>query len=270
MSIPELTLVPISLLPFCAVFSGGSWLQVRSDLTGYSLYLKANPAEYELLVADFLIKVTEFMRDPELFTYLREQILPQLIKYSRLHNNKELRFWSAGCATGEEAYSLAILLSELLGEELAQFNIKIFATDLDSDAIAFARRGFYTAKSLAKLPAELVERYFVASPNGMGYEIKKQIRNLVVFGEHDLGQRAPFPRIDMVLCRNVLIYFNRELQEHALQLFAFALRDEGYLVLGRTETVSPLAEFFDVIEPQQRVYMRQGVRKLSPSFGLET
>ena len=239
-----------------------------NDLAGYSLYLKANPAEYEQLVADFLIKVTEFMRDPELFTYLSEQILPKLIAYSRLHNNQELRFWSAGCATGEEAYSLAILVAELLGEKLAQFNIKIFATDLDSDAIAFARRGFYATKSLDKLPPELVERYFVNNPPHTGYEIKKWVRNLVVFGEHDLGQRAPFPRIDMALCRNVLIYFNREMQEHALQLFAFALRDAGFLVLGRTETVSPLAQFFDVIEPQQRVYVRQGVRKLNPPFGL--
>lgn len=239
------------------------------DLSGYSEYLKANPDEYELLVADFLIKVTEFMRDPELFTYLREQILPNLIEYNRLHKNKELRFWSAGCATGEEAYSVAILLFELLGQELSQFSIKIFATDLDSDAIAFARRGFYTTKSLAKLPPQLVERYFVASPNGMGYEVKKQVRNLVVFGEHDLGQRAPFPRIDMVLCRNVLIYFNREMQEHALQLFAFALRDEGYLVLGRTETVSPLAAFFDEVDAQQRVYLRQGVQRLNPPFGLK-
>ncbi len=239
------------------------------DLSGYSEYLKANPDEYELLVADFLIKVTEFMRDPELFTYLREQTLPKLIEYNRLHKNKELRFWSAGCATGEEAYSLAILLFELLGQELGQFSIKIFATDLDSDAIAFARRGFYPTKSLAKLPPELIERYFVASPNGMGYEIKKQVRNLVVFGEHDLGQRAPFPRIDMVLCRNVLIYFNREMQEHALQLFAFALRDGGYLVLGRTETVSPLAAFFDEVDPHQRVYLRQGVQRLNPPFGLK-
>ena len=239
------------------------------NLPDYSEYLKVNPDEYDLLVADFLIKVTEFMRDPELFTYLREQILPKLIEYSRLTKNKELRFWSAGCATGEEAYSLAILLFELLGQELTRFNIKIFATDLDSDAIAFARRGFFTTKSLAKLPPQLVERYFVASPKGMGYEVKKQVRNLVVFGEHDLSQRAPFPRIDIVLCRNVLIYFNRELQEHALQLFAFALRDEGYLVLGRTETVSPLAAFFDEVDAHQRVYLRQGVRRLNPPFSLK-
>ena len=238
-----------------------------SDVASYIEYLGANPDEYEILVADFLIKVTEFMRDPELFTYLQEQILPNLIEYSRSHDN-ELRFWSAGCATGEEAYSLAILLAALLGKELGQFNIKIFATDLDSAAITFARRGVYPSKSLDKLSSELVERYFVLNSSGTTYEVKKQIRNMLVFGEHDLGQRAPFPRIDLLLCRNVLIYFNRKLQEHALQLFTFALRDEGYLVLGRTETVSPVAEFFDVREANQRVYQRQGVRRLTPPTSL--
>ncbi len=239
------------------------------DLASYGRYLQVNPSEYEHLVADFLIKVTEFMRDADLFSYLQTQVLPKIIEHSRLHNDKELRFWSAGCATGEEAYSLAILLSELLGPELAEFNIKIFATDLDSEAIAFARKGFYSTKALANLPPGIVERYFVTNSAKSGYEVKKQVRSLVVFGENDLGQRAPFPRIDMVLCRNVLIYFNRALQEHALQLFAFALRDEGYLVLGRAETVSPLTEFFEVLEPQQRVYQRQGVRRLNPPFGLQ-
>lgn len=232
-----------------------------TDLASYGLYLQAHPEEYERLVNDFLIKVTEFRRDPELFTILQEQVLPELIEYSQAHDH-ELRFWSAGCATGEEAYSLAILLCETLGERLGNFHIKIFATDLDENAIAFARHGIYPAKALVHLPEELIQRYF--TPGGVGYEIKKLVRNLLVFGEHDLAQRAPFPRIDLVMCRNVLIYFNRELQKHALQLFAFALRDSGYLVLGRTETASPLAEFFTSQEAEQRIYRRQGQRLGQP------
>ncbi len=238
-----------------------------SDVAAYGLYLSSHPAEYEKLVTDFLIKVTEFMRDPELFKLLQEQILPKLIEYSRAHSN-ELRLWSAGCATGEEAYSLAIILSEILGEQMGQFHIKIFATDLDGEALAFARLGIYPAKALAKLPPALVERYFTPNADETNYEIKKSLRNLLVFGEHDLGQRAPFPRIDLVLCRNVLIYFDRVLQEHALRLFAFALRDEAYLVLGRTETVNPLAEFFGVEDNQQRIYRRQGQRRVTQTFSL--
>ena len=230
------------------------------DIASYGHYLQIHPEEYEQLVNSFLIKVTDFMRDPELFNFLQTQILPDLVAYSRAHQN-ELRCWSAGCATGEEAYSLAILICEVLGDKLAQFNIKIFATDLDTASIAFARRGIYPTTALTGLSPALVERYF--NPVKDGHEIKRVVRDLLVFAEHDLGQRAPFPHIDLVMCRNVLIYFNRELQRHALQLFAFALRDEGYLVLGRTETNSSLAEFFAPVTAEQRVYRRQGHRRLT-------
>lgn len=238
-----------------------------SNLESYKVYLQDHSEEYDQLISSFLIKVTEFMRDPELFTWLQEQILPRLIEHSRSNNN-ELRLWSAGCATGQEAYSLAILVCEVLGDKIKDFNIKIFATDVDVNAIAFARRGLYPARSLDKLPKELVKRYF--TPERDGYSIKKRVRELVVFGEHDLGQRAPFPKIDMVLCRNVLIYFNRELQQHALELFAFALRDEGYLVLGRSETTGPLAELFALEEEAgQHVYQRQGQRRLTQPLALK-
>lgn len=195
---------------------------------------------------------------------LRAEVLPDLIAASRARDH-ELRIWSAGCATGEEAYSLAILVCEILGEELDRFSIKIFATDLDADAIEFARRGVYPAAALASLPDDLVARYFIA--NHGAYSVIKRVRSLVVFGEHDLAQRAPFPRIDLVLCRNVLIYFARELQQRALQLFAFALRQGGALVLGKTETVSPLPEFFLLQHTQHKVYRRQGERLLAPPLG---
>ncbi|MDQ5851392.1 MAG: PAS domain-containing protein, partial [Chloroflexota bacterium] len=226
-----------------------------SDLAGYRALLEAHPEEYQRLVTSFLIKVTDFMRDPELFALLREEVLPDLIAHSRAHGS-ELRIWSAGCATGEEAYSLAILVCEVLGEELERFTVKIFATDLDADAIVFARRGVYPAAALSGLPDELVARYFMARDGS--YEIKKQVRSLVVFGEHDLGQRAPFPRIDLVLCRNVLIYFARELQQRALHLFALALRAGGYLALGKSETANPLPEFFTLQHTQYKIYRREG------------
>ncbi|MEI7556225.1 CheR family methyltransferase [Candidatus Chlorohelix sp.] len=229
------------------------------DLNGYIRYLKETPSEYGLLVNNFLIKVTEFMRDPEFFDYLREHVLPELVEYSRVHN-KELRIWSAGCATGEEAYSLAILVAQVLEDELNEFTIKIFATDLDSAAIAFARQGVYPKQSLQKFPPELITSYFNELDNS--YEIKKQIRSLVVFGEHDLGQRSPFPRIDMVVCRNVLIYFSRELQQYALQLFAFSLRDGGILALGKTETTNPLSDMFLPEHSTHKIFRRFGQRRI--------
>jgi two-component system CheB/CheR fusion protein len=233
------------------------------DLAGYQRYLEQHPDEYGRLTSSFLIKVTDFMRDPELFASLRDTVLPELIAASRERSN-EVRCWSAGCATGEEAYSLAILLLEALGPEYAPVAVKIFATDLDSDALAFARRGLYPPDALRRLPPALVARYFTAVEGG--YAVTKPVRSLVVFGEHNLAQRAPFPRIDLVLCRNVLIYFTRELQQRALQLFAYALREGGYLALGKTETVSPTPDFFVPVLPQQKLYRRQGQVRPTPPF----
>ena len=235
----------------------------QEDIEGYRRYLEENPEEYRNLVNTFLIKVTEFFRDPEHFDYLKEEVLPELVEEARQRNG-QLRIWSAGCATGEEAYSLAIALSEVLGSETGLFNVRIFATDLDEDAINFARRGFYPASSLRELSDERKERYF--SEHDGQYEIKKPIRNLIVFGEHDLSHRSPFPNIDLCLSRNVLIYFADGLQKRALQLFAYSLRDGGYLVLGKAESVSPLSEFFAPVNRQYKIYRRQGERFLMPQL----
>lgn len=233
-----------------------------TTLSDYIHYINRNHAEYQRLISSFLIKVTEFMRDQELFHTLERDVLPALVDRTRQSHSKELRIWSAGCATGEEAYSLAILICEVLGDALDGLNVKIFATDLDSDAIAFARRGIYPVAAFANMPQRLIKRYFHEHEDG--YEASKLVRALLVFGEHDLGQRAPFPRIDMVVCRNVLIYFTRELQQRTLRLFAFSLRTGGYLVLGKSETVTPFPETFAPEYAQLKIYRRQGERLLIP------
>ena len=227
----------------------------------YSGYLEEHPEEYRQLINAFLIKVTEFFRDPELFDHLREEVLPGLIEEARQEEN-QLRIWSAGCATGEEAYSLAILVSDVLGREAGFFDARIFATDIDEDAIRFARRGVYPPSALKELSEEQKSRYFVEE--GGSYQVKKQIRGMIVFGEHDLAQRSPFPNVDLVVSRNVLIYFSSELQRRALQLFAYALRDGGYLVMGKAESSSPLADFFAPVDRKSKVYRRQGQRFLLP------
>ena len=228
----------------------------------YVRFADEHPEEYGRLATTMLIKVTEFYRDPDLFEHLRAVVIPTLIEEGR-RGGRELRIWSAGCATGEEPYSLAILVAEALGDELPDWVVRIFATDLDGQAIAFARRGIYPRSSLVNLPEDVVSRWFV--PVGKDVEVRKEIRALTVFGQHDLAVRAPFPRIDLALCRNVLIYFNPELQRRALQLFAFALRDGGWLALGKTETTTPLPEYFVSAQSRLRVYRRRGERIAIPA-----
>lgn len=236
-------------------------------LSDYLFYLAEHPEEYQQLLSSFLIKVTEFFRDAELFAALRDEVLPALIAHAR-QSGGSVRCWSAGCATGEEAYSLAILFAEALGDALEQVPVpvRIFATDLDADAIAFARRGIYPASALAALPPDLIARSF--TPLDGAFEIAVPLRRLVTFGQHDLGQRAPFPHIDLVLCRNVLIYFTPELQRRTLQLFAFALREGGFLALGKAETPHLLASTFTDMHPSLKLYQRQGGKIAAPSARL--
>lgn len=230
-------------------------------IEGYAQYLVESPEEYQQLVNSFLIKVTEFFRDAELFEYLQEEVLPELVEEARDHGN-ELRLWSAGCATGDEAYSLAIMVCEVLGGEVGQFTVRIFATDIDEDAIGFARNGIYSRPALSNLSEELLGCYFDHTDGE--YRLNKLVRDMVVFGKHDLGQRAPFPRIDLVLSRNVLIYFTPELQRRTLDLFAYSLRDEGRLVLGKAESVSQRGEYFEPENREQKVFRRRGGRFAMP------
>jgi two-component system CheB/CheR fusion protein len=230
-------------------------------LESYLGFLRSHPVESQRLANSFLINVTHFFRDPPLFDYLARAVLPELSASAR-ERGDELRMWSAGCATGEEAYSLAMLVAEALGDDLADARVRIFATDIDSKALAFARQGLYPAAALKRLSSARRDRFFAQLEGG--YEVRKPLRRLMVFGQHDLAQRSPFPRIDLILCRNVLIYFAPELQRRALQLFAFSLRDGGRLILGKSETANPLAEYFAPEDAGLKVYCRQGKRILIP------
>ncbi|HEV8547240.1 MAG TPA: CheR family methyltransferase [Candidatus Limnocylindrales bacterium] len=231
-------------------------------VTAYAAHLETEPEEYARLVSSLLIKVTEFFRDAKVWDYLRDKILPGLIDESRTAG-RELRVWSAGCATGEEAYSLAINVAEALDGQRQPVEVRIFATDIDRDAIAFARRGIYPAASLASLPPAVRDRYFTRTDGS--YEVGKRLRSLVVFGEPDLGERAPFPRIDLLLCRNVLIYFAPPMQRATLETFAYSLRPEGCLVLGPSETVAALPAPFSQEHARLCIYRRRpGTRLVLP------
>jgi two-component system CheB/CheR fusion protein len=218
----------------------------------YEQYLESHPEEVGELVMAFLIKVTEFFRDGGAFNYLRDQVLPQLIERGRA-NGRVLRCWSAGCATGEEPYSLALLIADQLGAELPEWSVKIFATDLDEGAIGYARRGVYPRNVLNNSPEEYRTRFF--EPIDQGFRISKALRQMVIFGQQDLSRGAPFPRIDLVVCRNLLIYFKPELQQRVLDLFTYSLHQvNGYLLLGKAETARPSKAKFEMIDKRWKVY----------------
>src|SRR6266704_1139898 len=222
-----------------------------STMHDYLDYLKANPQEVGELVKAFLINVTQFFRDSNAFTYLKSEILPKLIARG-LERDHTLRVWAAGCATGEEAYSLAMLIIELLGPELSQWSIKIFATDVDEAAISFARRGLYSENLLRDVPANYKDHFFERVDHG--YRISKMLRQMIIFGQQDLSRSAPFPRIDLVVGRKVLIYFTPELQEYVLNQFTFSLSPGGYLFLGKAETVRPLHTFYELANKHWKVF----------------
>ncbi len=225
------------------------------SISDYAHYIEIHPSEIGELVKAFLINVTQFFRDPRAFVFLKEEVLPKLIAQAR-ERDRVLRFWSAGCATGEEPYSLAMLLVALLDTELAEWNIKIFATDIDEEALTFARRGVYSESMSKSVPVEYQERFFERVDHG--YRIAKAVRQIVIFGQQDLSRNAPFPRIDLVLCRNVLIYFMPELQNYVLGQFAYSLHANGHLFLGKAETVRPNQASYELVNKHWKMYRCTG------------
>jgi two-component system CheB/CheR fusion protein len=201
-------------------------------MRAYLNYLQATPSEIEELGKAVLDPVTHFFDDPDLFAYLKSTLLPELIARDR---DRTLRCWTIGCETGEDPYSLAMLLSDLLGEELAKWQVKIFATDRDEEAISFARRGWYAESLLTGLPSEYSGRFFMHEENG--YRVNRSLRQMVTFGKHEIGRDVPFPRLDLILCRNILSPFTTGVQEKVLNQLAFSLFPAGYLVLGKAEKV---------------------------------
>ncbi|MCW4046976.1 MAG: protein-glutamate O-methyltransferase CheR [Candidatus Bathyarchaeota archaeon] len=196
----------------------------------YVRYLKKNPAEYNLALNDLTINFTAFFRDRDVYLYLEKTLLPRLFK------SPEVRMWSAGCATGEEPYSLAILVHKLLGEKLPAHKVKIFASDLDEEALAKAVKGEYNRKQLKDLENPLIDKYF--SNNGTSYRVKDFVRRMVRFEKHDLMKPSLHKNLDLILCRNVMIFFSKESQQQIHMHFYNALREGGYLVTGKSEVLS--------------------------------
>jgi len=223
-------------------------------IAGYVRYLRENPQELDLLFKELLIGVTNFFRDPLLWEFLGNTALPALL--AKYPGGKLLRAWVPGCSSGEEAYSLAIVFKETL-ERLnpeGHFALQIYATDLDPDAIDKARNGFYPGNIAADVTPERLARYFIAEDDG--YRVNKNIREMVIFATQNIISDPPFTKLDLLSCRNLLIYFGPELQKRLIPLFHYALNRQGILVLGSAETVGNFTDLFSPMDKKNRVFER--------------
>jgi len=216
----------------------------------YLDYLELHPEEFEPLFNTILINVTTFFRDPDVWAYLDTTILPQLLDHRE--SSPPLRVWSAGCAAGQEAYSLAMLLAERFGMEGVRERVKIYATDVDEEALQEARRAIYSPRDLEQLPPGFREKYFTG--DGAVAALNRELRRAVMFGRLDLLQDAPISRIDLLLCRNTLMYFNADAQARILSRFSFSLDAHGFLLLGRAEMLFSHATMFFPVDLPRRIF----------------
>jgi two-component system CheB/CheR fusion protein len=217
----------------------------------YLDYLLVHPDEFTQLFNTILINVTGFFRDAEAWRYLQEELLPPMLKR---RDGQPIRAWSAGCASGEEAYSLAMVFAELLGVEEFRERVKIYATDVDEEALAQARQASYTERELEGVPAELREKYFERV--GSRFAFRKELRRCVIFGRNDLVQDAPISHVDVLACRNTLMYFNAETQGQILNRMHFALRDDGILFLGKAEMLLSHSASLRAVELKRRFFVK--------------
>lgn len=224
-------------------------------MAAYETFLRQNPEELDLLFKEMLIGVTAFFRDAGVWQELKDRVLPALLA-QHTENNTRVRAWVVGCSTGEEAYSLAMIFKEVVANlpERGALRLQIFATDLSVDAIAIARRGYYPATIVRDVTSERLARFFSAHADG--YLIDKSVREMVLFAQHDVILDPPFTRLDILSCRNLLIYFSPQLQQRLVPLFHYSLRPGGVLLLGGAETVGGAPAMFTPVHLKSRLYER--------------
>lgn len=231
-------------------------------LSQYVMYLRENAVEIETLYQDLLIQVTSFFRDPKVYEKLRTTIFPQLIQEQP--QQSPIRIWVIGCSSGEEAYSVAICLSESLASAGKSRAVQIFGTDLSEKAIEKARAGIYPATITENVSQERLERFFTKKDSG--YQINKNIRELCIFARQDVINDPPFSKMDMVSCRNVMIYMERELQKKVVPKFHYALKPNGLLLLGNSETVGGYGDLFKLVDKKYNVYSKKSIAGLPKSL----
>src|SRR5262249_40748371 len=222
------------------------------SFAAYSDFLEATPNEHVTLFNTILINVTTFFRDPDAWKALADEVIPRLV--DEAGESRSLRIWSAGCSSGEEPYSIAMLLAEHLGEAANNYTIKIYGTDIDEEALTAARHAVYRMEQLKDIPDRLVDPY---SPrDGQLYGSRRDIRRWCIFGSHNLTQAPPLSHIDLLVCRNVLIYFTSELQDRILTRFHYSIREDGVLFLGRSESLLSRSRLFAPLQLKWRIFQR--------------
>lgn len=224
----------------------------------YQDYLEVHPEEFNYLFNTLLINVTAFFRDRAAWEYIASEVIPRIIAYKE--PGEPIRVWSAGCASGEEAYTIAIMLAEIIGVEQFRERVKIYATDVDEEALNQARQASYWARDMGGLTTQQINQFFEHIDNDR-YTFRKDLRRSVIFGRHDLIQDAPISRIDLLVCRNTLMYFNAETQRRILARFHFALRDGGFLFLGKAEMLLTHTNTFTPVQLKCRIFTK--VQKLN-------
>jgi two-component system CheB/CheR fusion protein len=222
-------------------------------LEAYRRYLEEHPSQVQALSNDLLVNVTRFFRDADAFRILQRSVFPSIIKQRPA--DAPIRIWAPGCATGEEAYSLAIELLETLGDEAGTVPIQLFGTDVSEISIAKARAGVYPENIELDVPAARLRRFFVKLDGQ--YQVRKAVRELCVFAKHNLATDPPFSKMDLIVCRNVLIYLELELQRRVSSIFHYALTTPGFLMLGVSETIGPLSDLFSVVDKKYKVYAKR-------------
>jgi two-component system CheB/CheR fusion protein len=218
----------------------------------YLDYLELHGEEFAELFNALLINTTGFFRDPQTWEYMATEIVPQLL--ATRTGETPIRVWSAGCASGEEPYTVAMVLARVMGEPAFRDRVKIYATDVDEEALDFARHGAYAPRQIEDVPADALERFFERTDQR--YVFRKDLRRSVIFGRNDLVQDAPISRIDMLVCRNTLMYFTAETQAQILRRFHFALDDDGYMLLGKSEMLITHTDLFAPVELKRRVFRK--------------
>jgi two-component system CheB/CheR fusion protein len=234
-------------------------LAKRMDTVGvdspaaYVDYLEVHPAEFDLLFDTLLINVTGFFRDRAAWDELARRVVPELL--AQKADGDPVRVWCAACSTGEEAYSAAIMLHQILGDPGYRARVKVYGTDLDEGALGYARQATYTAKQVEGVPPDILEEYFEAA-DGM-HTVRSDVRRTAIFGRNDLIQDAPISRVDLLVCRNALIYFTADTQNRILDRLHFALRDDGILFVGKSELLIRHSERFDPVSIKQRIFRKR-------------
>lgn len=221
------------------------------NLKDYVDFLKVNPKEIGILHKELLISVTSFFRDEQTFKYIEKNLIPKIVSQSE---NQTVRIWVPACATGEEAYSWAMLLKAYVVDNKLNHEIQIFASDIDVDAVEKARKGYYTNNIVADVPKEILERFFIEEKDG--FTVEKSIRDSILFAEQNLIQDPPYSRLDAVSCRNLLIYLDNDLQQKAISIFHFALRPNCTMVLGNSESLGNSAQYFKVVDRKFKIFTK--------------